>query len=105
MMKLVHLSLIAALGSCAPHAGPGPVVPETRIQRQMLGLIEKFDRWDLDGDGHLTVAELEPSREITGNSPAHILEFYDANKNGKISLREAQAGYGRAHEAEMRVKG
>ncbi|MEX1114735.1 MAG: hypothetical protein WEB53_05765 [Akkermansiaceae bacterium] len=101
-MKLICLLLVPAIVSCA--RGPGPVVPESRMERQMLGLLEKFDRWDLNGDGYLNVTELEPSRKITGNSPTRILDFYDTNKDGQISLREAQDGYARADEAELRAK-
>ncbi len=71
----------------------------------MLGLMEKFDRWDLNGDGYLTIAELEPARAITGNSPTRIRDFYDTNKDGKVSLREAQNAYARADEADLRAKG
>ena len=37
------------LAACAP--GPGSAIPQTSSERQMLGLIEKFDRWDYNGDG------------------------------------------------------
>jgi hypothetical protein len=101
-MKFACLFVVPAIVSCA--RGPGPVVPENRIERQMLGLLEKFDRWDLNGDGYLTLAELEPSRKLTGNSPTRIVDFYDTDKDGKITLREAQDGYARADEANLRSR-
>lgn len=61
----------------------------------MLGLIEKFDRWDIDGDGRLDIDELTAASKITGIPPQEILEFYDTNNDGSITLREAQAAYQR----------
>jgi hypothetical protein len=98
----VLLSLIACV-SCS--SGPGPVVPETRTERQMLGLLEKFDRWDYDGNGELSQKEVQAGINGLKGKPqqvnytsASVMEFYDADKNGGISLREAQAGYKRADE-------
>jgi len=108
-MKLLGLSLAIASASCS--SGPGPVIPETRTERQMIGLLEKFDRWDDDGDGALTEKELNhginrfkdtPTRvDYTGKE---IIDFYDTNKNGKVTLREAQVGYARSGEAEKVIK-
>jgi len=61
----------------------------------MLGLMEKFDRWDLNGDGRLDLGELEDASRISGVPPQKILEFYDANKDGHITLKEAQQAYQR----------
>ncbi len=97
-MKPLSLALALLSISCAARSGPGPVTPETRVERQMIGLLEKFDRWDLNGDGYLTASELGPSEQITGRKPAEVIKFYDTNNDGKISLREAQAGYSRADE-------
>lgn len=70
----------------------------------MIGLLEKFDRWDENGDGQLTASELKESQRITGHSPAAILEFYDTDRSGGISLKEAQKGYSRVDEAEAQIK-
>jgi hypothetical protein len=32
------------------------------------------------------------------------MEFYDTNRNGLISLKEAQSAYSRAPEADARIK-
>lgn len=66
----------------------------------MIGLIEKFDRWDYNGDGNLTKTELREA-ELIGSMPAdEIIKFYDTDGNGMISLREAQAGMSRVDEAK-----
>lgn len=92
------LPLVVAVVSCAK--APGPVTPVTPVQRQMIGLLEKFDRWDENGDGHLTEAELGKAEKITGHPPEKIVAFYDQNGDKRISLAEAQEGLSRFHEAE-----
>ena len=89
---------------CACSQGLGPVVPETQVERKMIGLLEKFDRWDDNGDGQLDKAELATGLEGDEQKAARIIDFYDTNRNGSISLREAQAGYSRSDEAEQRIK-
>ena len=81
--------------------GPGPVVPKTPVERQMIGLLQKFDLWDEDGSGELDEAEIVRRPQRQGRSlhrPERSIDFYDTSGNGKISLREAQAGYERAGE-------
>jgi Ca2+-binding EF-hand superfamily protein len=102
-MKLTVFLTAALCGAC--HPGMSPVVPKTPKQRQMVGLLEKFDRWDYNGDGELSKKEVRIGiRGLKGKpqqvrySAAEVLGFYDTNKNGKISLAEAQDGYRRAHE-------
>ena len=101
-MKLLGLSIVIASVSCT--SGPGPVIPETRTERQMIGLLQKFDRWDDNGDGYLTAPELKPAQKISGREPAEIIAFYDTNKDKRISLKEAQDGYSRSPEAERIIK-
>ncbi len=101
-MKLLGLSIVIASVGCS--SAPGPVVPKTRTERQMIGLLQKFDRWDDNGDGYLTASELKQAQKISGHTPAKIIEFYDTNKDGKISLREAQEGYARSGEADQLIK-
>lgn len=70
----------------------------------MIGMLEKFDRWDENGNGELSLKELRHVKELSGQSPAKVLKFYDVNRDGGISLREAQAGYARSDEAELQAK-
>jgi hypothetical protein len=101
-MKRCILPFILALSSCA--SGPGPITPQTPVERQMIGLLEKFDRWDEDGNGKLTASELKDAEKRSGHSPAKIIGFYDTNGDQAITLREAQAGFSRVEEAERKAK-
>ncbi|MEK6230503.1 MAG: hypothetical protein N2A42_01465 [Luteolibacter sp.] len=47
-MKQIVGTIAFALAACAPHP----------LKRQMVGLLEKFDRWDYNGDGYLSHTEL-----------------------------------------------
>ena len=93
-----------ALAAAACSSGPGPVVPQTPVERKMIGLLEKFDRWDDNGDGELDRAELAVGLAGTEHRPEGVIGFYDTNGNGTVSLREAQAGYARSAEAEAIVR-
>lgn len=95
-MKYLIALPILALMACAPQHGP--------VKRQMIGLLEKFDRWDYNGDGQLALSELKEAEELSGLPSADILSFYDTGKNGKISYAEAQAGMSRLDEAKVVVK-
>ncbi len=101
-MKLHILFPILLCGACSK--GLGPVVPKTQVERKMIGLLEKFDRWDHNGDGQLDKQELTQGLEGDDKKAARVIDFYDTNRDGSISLREAQAGYSRADEAELRIK-
>lgn len=103
-MKHPLFVLIPALlaGACA--SGPGPVVPESETERKMIGLLQKFDLWDDNGDSELDRDELAAGLEGSGHDPDRTIDFYDTNRNRRISLREAQAGYNRSAEAEQRIK-
>ena len=101
-MKRFILPVILVLGSCAK--GPGPITPKTPVERQMIGLLEKFDRWDENGDGKLTASELKEAQRRSGHTPAKIIGFYDTSGDQAISLREAQAGFSRVEEAERKAK-
>lgn len=101
-MKLLTLPLLFAFASCS--SGPGPITPTTKVERQMVGLLQKFDRLDEDGDGDLTAAELKPAAKASGLTTSGIIAFYDTNHDSKVSLREAQDGYSRNDEAELKAK-
>ena len=82
----------------------GPVNPKTVTERKMIGLLQKFDLWDDNGDGQLDKADLTAGFEGDEPKAVRVIDFYDTNHNGTISLREAQAGYSRSDEAERRIK-
>lgn len=109
MKFCIPLPALLMAASCSP--GLGPVVPQTPIQKQMIGLLEKFDRWDDDGSGDLDRSEIEHGINSLKGKPQQVsytaddvMAFYDTNRNGRITLAEAQAGYRRAHEAERLVQ-
>ena len=60
----------------------------------MVGLLQKFDLWDLNGDGFLTEKEIADglsSHQVQiPETPAEIMDFYDRNGDRRISLREAE---------------
>ena len=88
------LFAVALAVVCITHCAPqNERIPLTPVERQMLGLVEKFDRWDLNGDGRLTLDELDEASQISGYPAEEILKFYDLNGDGAITLREAQAAY------------
>jgi hypothetical protein len=106
----IHILFCAVLcASCSP--GLGPVVPKTKMERQMIGLLEKFDRWDYDGDGYLDhgelvqgIAGLQGKPQEVSYTAGEVIDFYDTNRDKKVSMMEAQAGYKRADEAESRLQ-
>lgn len=86
------------LAACA--SGAGSSIPANNTEKQMLGLIEKFDRWDDDGNGLLSFKEINDGiNTLKGTSrtikytAAEVVEFYDQNGDKSVSLREAQVGY------------
>lgn len=92
-MKLMIGTVVFSLAACAPHP----------VKRQMVGLLEKFDRWDHNGDGYLSMRELGEAERLSGLPADEILAFYDTGKDGRISLREAEAGMAREVEAREAV--
>lgn len=86
------LLAFCGLGACVPSPGP--------IKRQMVGLLEKFDRWDFNGDGFLGESELKDAEKLSTFSAKEIVDFYDMDGDGKISLKEAQDGMKRLPEAQ-----
>lgn len=93
-----HIAILAPFVLLACATQPG------RVKRQMVGLLEKFDRWDYNGDGQLELSELNEAEELSGLPKADILAFYDTNRNGRISLNEAQAGMARLEEAHETLR-
>lgn len=108
MMKLLVAPLILAITSC--YSGPGPITPTTKVERQMVGLLEKFDRWDDNGDGELTVKEVNQGINRFKGTPMQVsytgkqvIEFYDTDQSGTVTLREAQEGFQRADEVNGKL--
>lgn len=102
-MKYLSLLCFFTLAACS--SGPGPVTPETPVERQMLGFLEKFDRWDDNGNSELDAGELDrgikslqgKSQQVNYTAP-QVIEFFDTDRSGTVSLKEAQAGYHRADQ-------
>jgi hypothetical protein len=108
-MKTRILLLAVLCSSCSP--GLGPVVPKTPVERQMIGLLQKFDRWDDDGDGYLDCGEITRGIDSLKGKPqqvtytaTEVIDFYDTNHDKKVSMMEAQAGFSRSAEAETRLQ-
>jgi Ca2+-binding EF-hand superfamily protein len=108
-MKTLIPFCILLCASCS--SGLGPVVPKTKVERQMIGLLEKFDRWDYNGDGYLDKKELTDGINGLKGKPQQVsytadevIDFYDTNRDRKVSMMEAQAGYKRSAEAESRLQ-
>lgn len=95
MMILKILPCLALLlCACSHQSEPDP----RRVATRMKDLQIHFDDLDSDRDGRLTRAELlanahkiEADR-VDESNVGEIIGFYDFNKDGEISLREAQSG-------------
>lgn len=102
---LLPILAVCSLAACSP--GTGDAIPETRSEKQMLGLMEKFDRWDYNGDGELSAKEINAGiTDIKGSSKAvtykatDVVKYYDKDGDKSVSLREAQAGYHRTTQGD-----
>ena len=64
--------------------------------RKMMALLEKFDRFDYNGNGLLTRKEIEQGikeTEVQGVDPKELdaaMKHYDVTKDGSISRWEAE---------------
>ena len=90
---LLALALLGGVVGCTPVAEQ----PEAR-HRQMYGLVQKFDRFDTNGDGYLTRKELADgvrnsgTLHLTSAQLDKAMKAYDLNGDRRISQREAQLG-------------
>ena len=90
MKFLFPLSILFA--SCA-HQDPHG---EAAHGRKMMGMLEKFDRFDYDGNGSLTRKEIDlglKEAAFVQLEPAEVdamMKHYDVNKDGKITRWEAE---------------
>ena len=85
------LPLAALLVSCGAGVSPGPVGGDgdnlqSDQERKVIALLEKFDRFDDNGNGQLTRSEIVNNAEID-----RLFASYDSNRNGSLSLPEANA--------------
>ena len=93
IMKFILLPFALVLVACSSD----PRSPEV-VGRKMIGLQQKFDLIDTDGDGYLTKSEIIAGYDQLGvitqtpETADKIIQFYDFNKDDQISLREAQSG-------------
>lgn len=95
MIRYSVLGVVSATGwlGCSM-----PVDSPQARQLQMYGLVQKFDRFDYDGDDLLTRAELKEgvaesgSLKLSDEELDRVMKAYDTNRDGRISRREAQAG-------------
>ena len=63
----------------------------------MYGLVQKFDRFDENGDGYLTSKELargaaQSGLHLTPVQLDQVMKGYDKNGDKRISQHEAQRG-------------
>jgi Ca2+-binding EF-hand superfamily protein len=90
MKRLALLPFLFA--ACAHHDEHS----EAAHGRKMMALLEKFDRFDYNGNGSLTRKEIEQGvREagVSGVDSAELdamMKHYDVNKDGKITRWEAE---------------
>lgn len=104
MKSLLLLPLAAFLLSCATNTSSSPGTGDesgdnlqTDQERKVIALLEKFDRFDDDGNGQLTRAEIVNGIKFEGISGVDNAEIdrlfatYDTDRSGTISLHEANA--------------
>jgi Ca2+-binding EF-hand superfamily protein len=92
MKRLALLPLLFA-ASCANQEHT-----EAAHGRKMMSLLEKFDRFDYNGNGSLTRKEIEQGVTEAGAGTTKLepveldamMKHYDVNKDGKITRWEAE---------------
>lgn len=88
-----YLSLLPFLLAACAHQDPHS---EAAHGRKMMALLEKFDRFDYDGNGSLTRKEIEQGIHEAGTTAVDSVELdammkhYDTNKDGSITRWEAE---------------
>jgi Ca2+-binding EF-hand superfamily protein len=98
MKAILLLPLAALLVSCG--GVPTPAEHDnlqSEQERKVIALLEKFDRFDDNGNGQLTRTEIVNGIRFEGISGVDNAEIdrlfssYDSNRNRSISLPEANA--------------
>jgi len=88
-----YLSLLSLLLAACAHQDPHS---EAAHGRKMMGLLEKFDRFDYNGNNLLTRKEIEQGlqeTDIEGVDSTELdaaMKHYDVTKDGSISRWEAE---------------
>lgn len=88
------LWLAPLLVSC----GPDRLDPQSEIarNRKIMALQEKFDRFDYNADGGLTLQEIRQGVQesgvtgVTDEELVRLFKHYDVNRDGSISRWESQ---------------
>ncbi|MGC4014479.1 MAG: EF-hand domain-containing protein [Luteolibacter sp.] len=94
-MRYAFLLLPLLAVSCGT---PNNIVPENHREQKMFAFLEKFDRFDYNGDGKLTKKEVRQGlreSDVHGITDAEIdkgFAEFDTDKDGAISFAEAQGG-------------
>ncbi|BCU77079.1 EF-hand domain-containing protein [Luteolibacter sp. LG18] len=94
-MRYTFLLLPLLAVSCGT---PDNIVPENHREKKMFAFLEKFDRFDYNGDGKLTKKEVRQGlreSEVHGITNEEIdkgFAEFDTNHDGAISFAEAQGG-------------
>jgi Ca2+-binding EF-hand superfamily protein len=89
LLPLLPLLPAACVQKPDPHS-------EAAHGRKLMGLQEKFDRFDYNADGKLTRREIEQGIKesgvtgVTNEEVQAMMENYDVNKDGGISRWETE---------------
>ncbi len=92
-MKTIIMILPCLIISCGV---PNNIVPRNAHERRLFGLLQKFDRFDYDGNGKLTKAEVRLGikeskvKGVTEKNITRTFTNYDDDRDGSISFGEAQ---------------
>lgn len=97
MLRFPALLLSVVLASLLPACLPAPDQRSDQ-HRKMFGMLEKFDRFDDNGDGYLTRGELDAGIKakgmvhLTPEELDKVMKAYDTSGDRRISLHEAEIG-------------
>lgn len=94
LLPPLFILLVSCGGGIAPGGGDDL---QSERERKVIALLEKFDRFDDNGNGQLTRSEIVNGIRFEGITDVNHAEIdelfatYDTNRNGSISLHEANA--------------
>ena len=87
------LPLLLLMAACTPTPSPHS---EAAHNRKVMALQEKFDRFDYDGNGRMSRAEIEQGiresgvKGVTKEEIDAVMKHYDVNDDGEISRWETE---------------